>query len=119
MTRELSLPCPACGFLTVEGAYGSYNICQVCDWEDDQLQLANPASGGGANVESLIEAQSSALVRYPQELDSANGVHRDPSWRPLNQREKDAAWKDRAEQPWRNPGVVELADCYWIRTPSV
>ncbi len=36
--------CPACGFKTLEGDwFGTYDICGVCGWEDDHVQLANPA----------------------------------------------------------------------------
>lgn len=30
--------CPACGALTIENP-GWYNICQVCNWEDDPSAL--------------------------------------------------------------------------------
>src|ERR1043165_9869668 len=89
------IPCPACGFLTLEGAYGSYVICDVCGWEDDQVQLANPACGGGANSESLIEAQASAVTEYPMSVAIANGFRRDSRWRPLNDAEKSLAEKER------------------------
>ena len=73
MRDDRELPCPACGFLTLGGTYGSYVICPVCGWEDDQLQLANPASGGGANSESLVEAQADALDVHRLELASRSG----------------------------------------------
>ncbi len=25
-------PCPCCGFLTNDEEWGSYNICEICDW---------------------------------------------------------------------------------------
>jgi Cysteine-rich CPCC len=43
-----------------EGAYGSYVICDVCGWEDDQVQLANPACGGGANSECSSKLKPSS-----------------------------------------------------------
>jgi hypothetical protein len=115
MSNADELPCPACGFLTVEAAYGSYVICPICDWEDDQVQLANPACGGGANSESLIEAQSAALARHPLGVDLADGVRRDPRWRPLSQSEKDTALRERDERLWKNKGIVDLAECYWVK----
>lgn len=36
---------------------GSYDICPICDWEDDPVQLRWPDFAGGANHPSLIEAQ--------------------------------------------------------------
>ena len=67
---------------------GSYNICDVCGWEDDHVQLANPRMGGGANRESLVEAQATALQRFPIEMKWAEGFERDRSWRPLREDEK-------------------------------
>jgi hypothetical protein len=118
MSDDDELPCPACGFLTLEGAYGSYVICDRCGWEDDQVQLANPACGGGANSESLIEAQANALARYPAGVEVADGLRRDLRWRPLNESEKRAAKAERHEQFWKNPGVVALSDCYWLKPSS-
>jgi anaerobic ribonucleoside-triphosphate reductase len=50
-------PCPCCGYLT-SSEPGSHDICPICDWEDDLSQLRFPRSGGGANHESLEEAQA-------------------------------------------------------------
>lgn len=36
---------------------GSFRICPVCFWEDDDLQFRRPTAAGGANRVSLIEAQ--------------------------------------------------------------
>ena len=81
------LPCPSCGFLTMEEFYGSYVICPLCDWEDDGVQLANPTSGGGANTESLAQAQDAALSRFPLGVEVAGGFRRGVSWRPLSSAE--------------------------------
>lgn len=48
------------------------------------VQLANPASEGGANRESLINAQAAALDRFPLGVTEKNGFTRSPSWHPLN-----------------------------------
>jgi hypothetical protein len=86
--RPAPYPCPACGFLVFDQPPGSYEICPMCDWEDDEVQLRNPALLGGANVMSLIEAQRIALTRFPLEMLVAQGQRRDPDWRPMN----DAEW---------------------------
>lgn len=52
------LPCPCCGSLTV-GEPGSYEVCDVCGWEDDPVQFADPGYVGGANSESLKAARES------------------------------------------------------------
>ena len=50
------LPCPCCGSLVI-GEAGGYEICRICDWEDDPVQSADPDRGGGANRESLNQAK--------------------------------------------------------------
>lgn len=50
--------CPCCGCYTFDNKPdGSYDICQVCFWEDDPIQLEDPTFEGGANKVSLIQAQ--------------------------------------------------------------
>ncbi|MEC4723926.1 CPCC family cysteine-rich protein [Noviherbaspirillum sp. CPCC 100848] len=49
-------PCPCCGNKTI-GALGSYEICEICGWEDDPVQSSDPTFEGGANQENLITAQ--------------------------------------------------------------
>jgi Cysteine-rich CPCC len=51
-------PCPCCGYLTMrEETRGTYEICPVCNWEDDGVQFADPSFWGGANIQSLNEAR--------------------------------------------------------------
>jgi len=50
--------CPCCGYLSLdEPPPGTYDICKVCFWEDDQLQYEDPDYRGGANDVSLNEAR--------------------------------------------------------------
>jgi hypothetical protein len=49
--------------LVFRDAPGSYEICPLCFWEDDLVQLRWPNYGGGANRPSLIEAQAN-VRRY-------------------------------------------------------
>jgi len=50
--------CPCCGYRTLyDPNPGSYEICPVCFWEDDQVQSADPDYRGGANNPSLSEAR--------------------------------------------------------------
>ena len=110
--KQLALACPACGFKTIEGTfYGSYGICDVCDWEDDQVQLSNPNMGGGANSLSLEDYQLGVLKRYPLEGHAITNFERDPAWRPL-----DATILERAratEGEGLTQGIVEPALVYW------
>lgn len=56
MTQKF--PCHCCGYLTCSGMpSGSYDICPVCFWEDDPVQLKDEANRGGANRLSLVEAR--------------------------------------------------------------
>jgi hypothetical protein len=84
-------PCPCCGHLTLTEGPGSYEICGVCFWEDDIIQLRWPDYTGGANKPSLIEAQAT-FVRYGAcEQRSLRHVRPaaadepvEPGWRPVD-----------------------------------
>ncbi|MFI7386777.1 CPCC family cysteine-rich protein [Streptomyces sp. NPDC049813] len=86
--------CPCCGHLVFDagrGWPGSYEICPVCFWEDDGVQLRYPNMGGGANRPSLIEAQRNyAAYRACEERGRRHArparadEPRDPSWRPID-----------------------------------
>ncbi|MCR4793285.1 MAG: Cys-tRNA(Pro) deacylase [Lachnospiraceae bacterium] len=55
---QLRYRCPCCGFYTLpEPAGGSYNICPVCYWEDDAVQMDDEDFEGGANKVSLRQAR--------------------------------------------------------------
>jgi len=50
--------CPCCGNLTLaEEPPGTFCHCEVCWWEDDPIQFADPAYEGGANAPSLLQAR--------------------------------------------------------------
>jgi hypothetical protein len=50
--------CPCCGYKTfTQQPNGTYDICQVCFWEDDPIQLKDPDYEGGANKVSLKQGQ--------------------------------------------------------------
>jgi len=50
--------CPCCGKYTLhEKPPGTYEICSVCKWEDDEVQFADPTYAGGANNLCLNEAR--------------------------------------------------------------
>lgn len=54
--------CPCCGYKTLdEEPPGTYDICEICFWEDDGIQFDNPDYRGGANHVSLREAQKNFL----------------------------------------------------------
>jgi Cysteine-rich CPCC len=84
-------PCPCCGYQVFPEPPGSYDICPICFWEDDVVQLAFPRMAGGANTLSLCDSQAnfgrihvsderfSSKVRAPTPSDK-----RDPGWRPFD-----------------------------------
>ena len=61
MDRALDL-CRCCGKPTIE-EYDSFEICEICLWEDDNLQYAEPDREGGANKMSLNQAKEDARRR--------------------------------------------------------
>ncbi len=57
-----SYPCRCCGYLTMGSEdTGSFDICPVCGWEDDNVQADSPDRRGGANTISLNEAKANFL----------------------------------------------------------
>ena len=56
--KSNSYSCPCCGYSTLAAAPpGTYEICEVCYWEDDPAQFHDPESENGANKVSLREAR--------------------------------------------------------------
>ena len=56
---------------------GTFDICEVCGWEDDHVQLRFPAMNGGANKESLYESQQIWIEKIPLDVQEYNGYSRD------------------------------------------
>jgi hypothetical protein len=60
----MGYPCPCCGYLTFsEPTRGTFEICPVCFWEDDNVQTEDPIYEGGANRISLLQAKKN-FVKY-------------------------------------------------------
>lgn len=112
------LPCPCCGFLTFECEYGSYDICQICGWEDDAVQLANPTSEGGANSSSLAQAQAISLNKHPPTVSLADGVRRGFGWRPLDSKDLEIADARRIVKHWHSVAVRWESETYWSGSAS-
>ena len=91
--------CLCCGYKTIEGyetnfGYtkppGTWDICEICFWEDDRVSYDKPDQATGPNHVSLREAQRNFLkfgaaeerdlpyVRKPTDADE-----RDPNWKLL------------------------------------
>ena len=81
--------CPCCGYKTFRHEPdGSYDICTVCFWEDDPVQLIDPDYEGGANRVSLRQAQKNFQKFGTCEEDMVKNVQppgkdeaRDENWK--------------------------------------
>ncbi|WP_063770963.1 ADP-ribosylglycohydrolase family protein [Streptacidiphilus neutrinimicus] len=109
-------PCPCCGHLVHDEPCGSYEICPVCFWEDDLLQLRRPTTTG-ANRVSLIEAQRNVQHFGACDQRGLRFTRRplpdeplDPLWRPIDPQQD--SFKD-ADDP--APWPDYQPDLYWRR----
>ncbi|WP_426237638.1 CPCC family cysteine-rich protein [Pseudomonas sp. TWP3-2] len=70
---ELLESCPCCGYLTLS-SHGSYDICDLCQWEDDCTLSLDTYSG--PNHMTLGEAKKNFL-KIGQELQLGKWVKRE------------------------------------------
>jgi len=77
MTNRL-WPCPVCGYHVFGNAPGSFEICDVCGWEDDAIQIRHPRMRGGANGGSIYDFQ-----QRHEAWRAPSDVSRDPGFRLL------------------------------------
>jgi hypothetical protein len=75
--------CLGCGFRVFSEPPGTFEICPVCGWEDDNVQADDPSYQGGANGICLTDHQQSVLQRFPITIQEHAGFQRDPNWRPV------------------------------------
>ncbi|WP_082720328.1 CPCC family cysteine-rich protein [Burkholderia sp. MSMB1835] len=69
--------CPCCGYLTyLSPPSGTFEICPVCMWEDDNVQLDDPDYSGGANVVSLNQARQNFNLYGASEARFEKSVRR-------------------------------------------
>jgi hypothetical protein len=110
MTKQL-YTCPCCGYLSLDDSPGSYDICHICFWEDDPVQMLDPWFSGGANKPSLVLAQNTFIStgacdthgkKFVKGIQS--GDIKDPQWRPV--RESDRSFVKRPREikgrDWKN-----------------
>lgn len=76
-------PCPCCGFLMFTEPPGCFEICVICNWEDDPVQLTHPLLAGGANHGNLWDSQQKILPEFPPQVISHQHHVRAENWRPL------------------------------------
>jgi hypothetical protein len=69
--------CPCCRFLTLsEQPPGTFEICPVCFWEDDNVQFEDPDYAGGANKVSLLQARQTFLSTGAKSREAAQLVRK-------------------------------------------
>ncbi|WP_428506871.1 CPCC family cysteine-rich protein [Roseateles sp.] len=116
---EESFPCPSCGFLVFGEPPGSYEICDLCGWEDDHVQLAHPAMGGGANKQSLVQSQLLALQRFPVGVSVVGTILRAPGWRPLRPEEIEPAQSPANGLAYFDAAAGDAKNYYWVRDAAL
>lgn len=74
---EMNYACPCCGYLTLgEEPPGTFEICPVCGWEDDEVQFRDSAYEGGANSVSLDQAKQNFAAFGAIEKGSLGSVRK-------------------------------------------
>lgn len=72
--------CPCCGYKTLDcEPPGTYDICDICFWEDDGVQYNDPDYEG---AQSLRQYQKSYLLGRVNRMPTAND-EQDENWKPL------------------------------------
>ncbi len=83
--------CPCCGYKTLsEEPPGTYEICHICFWEDDNVQFNAPSFEGGANNVSLKQGQLNFIEFGACEKEMLSHVRnptvndvKDSNWKPV------------------------------------
>ena len=102
-----------------EAGPGSYEVCPICSWEDDALQLQFATSlAGGANRLSLINAQREFATQSARlsgkHPDAPSPSEMDPDWRPIDPaRDKFPSWRGTEVE---RASVLDESLYYWRAT---
>jgi len=120
-----SYPCPCCGYFSHAEPPGSYKSCEICGWTDDPSQLRFATTRGGANRESLVQAQAnfrsfgaSDQKKLPGVRGSESQDERDPAWRVWNPKTDDTERSERSvgygkSYPQDTTTLYYWRDTYW------
>ncbi|WP_432109499.1 CPCC family cysteine-rich protein [Streptomyces sp. AA1529] len=99
------------------GEMGGYEICSVCFWEDDLVQVRRPSMGWGANAFPLIVAQQNYWRFGAMEERFRKKVQQpkddqplDPGRRPIDPT-RDSFEEAGSSAPWPE----DLTALYWWR----
>ena len=88
LQSERNFTCPCCGGFSFRASPGSYEICKVCSWEDDPVQLLDSGFVGGANKSSLLECQRDFVAAGVGESCSEKSVRP-----PIKNESQDSRWR--------------------------
>lgn len=73
----MSYACPCCSNLTFdENPPGTFEICPVCGWEDDEAQFRDSTYEGGANSVSLDQARNNFATIGAIDKESLRSVRK-------------------------------------------
>ncbi len=106
---------------------GSYDICPICFWEDDNVQLRWPDYAGGANALSLIESQrnygqvGATEKRFTGIVRGAAADEPvDVGWRPIDRGIDSFEPRGVSKRPWPDDLTVLYwwRPTFWIRAPD-
>ena len=61
--------CKCCGYNTISSYPLSFEICEICFWQNDAFQNENPNDSGGPNNISLNQAQQNFIQFGACEFD--------------------------------------------------
>ena len=114
------LPCACCGYCVLNER-GGWEICPICFWEDDPVQIADPWYEGGANKPSLVESQRNYAKLGAMEACFVCRVRkpggddvRASDWRPVREEDKAHVTTPREIEKLRDEGRI-VAYEYWRR----
>lgn len=74
--------CKCCGFKTLDSEF-NFDICDICDWEDDEVQNNNPLLEIWANKNNLYQSQINLISKIPLNIKDYNWYIRDEKWKPI------------------------------------
>jgi hypothetical protein len=103
--------CPCCGYKVFEETPGSDDICPICFWHDDLIDLETMYEPMGPNKVSLEQAQKNYAEFGAKEKRLVENV------RPATNFEKDENWRmlDRIKDTPKDidPEAKEPSDLYY------
>lgn len=100
--------CPCCGYKMFDESPGSDDICDICFWHDDVIQLDDPFYEGGANKNSLFESQKNY-----QKFGAVEERLRTEVRKPTEKDVKDSQWRLVDPEKDKNVGDRKV-EYYWI-----